>query len=134
MAAKAHIENLLSENPLPTGQVLENIGYSKGVSLTPSMVTESAGFKQSLAEFGLTEQFITNALVEDIKAKPAQRHQELKLGADILGMVKREEKPVSDVKNTYNFIFSPEVQARVNMVNEDIKRILTIPPDVQKDT
>jgi hypothetical protein len=30
----------------------------------------------------------------------------------------------SDVKNTYNFIFSPEVQSRVHDINEDIKKIL----------
>lgn len=29
-----------------------------------------------------------------------------------------------DVRNTYNFIFSPEVQSRVHDINEDIKKIL----------
>jgi len=125
---------LYSDKPITTGQVLENVGYSDKAAETPSRVLESRGFKQSLAEFGLTEELITCALTEDIKAKPAKRVAELKLGAEILGMVKREEPQRSDVKNTYNFIFSPEVQERVRIVNEDIKKILINPPNVEENT
>jgi len=38
-----------------------------------------------------------------------------------------------DVKNTYNFIFSPEVQSRVRDINEDIKKILIQGEGGQKD-
>ena len=112
--------------------MLEKVGYSKGISETPSRVLETKGFKDSLTEYGLTEELITTALVMDIQKKPEKRVQELKLGAEILGMVKREEAPKSDVKNTYNFLFSPEVQERVKVVNEDIKKMLINPPDVQE--
>lgn len=131
-AAKSYIDNFLSGKPITTGQLLVNAGYGKGVAKTPDRIIESKGFKDSLAEFGLTEELITTALVTDIKAKPTKRHQELKLGAEILGMVKREEKPVDNSKTTYNFIFSPEVQERVRLVNEDIKKMLINPPDVQE--
>lgn len=132
-AAKAHIDNFLSGKPITTGQMLENVGFSKGVSLTPNRVLESPGFKQALTEYGLTEELITTSLVTDIKGKPLKRTQELKLGAEILGMVKRDEKPPAENKNTYNFIFSEKVQAKVQIINDDIKRILTTPSHVQEN-
>lgn len=131
-AAKAYLDNFLSGKPISTGALLENIGYAPSVVKNPQLVTESQGFKDSLAEFGLTEELITSALVTDIKGKPMKRTQELKLGAEILGMIKREEAPKSDVKNTYNFIFSQEVQSKVRDINEDIKRMLINPPDVKE--
>lgn len=127
------MDNFLAGKPITTGQLLVNAGYGKGVAKTPERVIESQGFKESLAEFGLTEELITSALVSDIKAKPEKRTQELKLGAEILGMVKREEKPVDNSKTTYNFIFSPEVQNRVKDINENIKQMLINPPDVQEN-
>lgn len=105
---------------------MANIGYSKGITETPSMVTESRGFKLALAELGLTEDLITTSLVEDIKKKPQRRIQELKLGAEVLGMVKREEpNKTNDSKNTYNFIFSQNVQERVRAIDSEIKNLLT---------
>ena len=50
----------------------------------------SDGVRAALARYGLTEELVTAALVEDINAKPQNRVQELKLGADILGMTKRD--------------------------------------------
>lgn len=124
-AAKAIIENRLLDKPKSEGEILENVGYSNGISLTPSMVTQSSGFKKALAEFGLTEELITTSLVEDIKAKPKSRVKELGLGADILGMRKREEEsPKNNSISTYNFIFSKEVQNDVKKLEESIKEKL----------
>lgn len=124
-AAKAVVENLASDKPLPTGQVLENVSYGK-ISGQPSRILESAGFKQALRDMGLTEELITNALVDDIAAKPKQRIQELKLGAEILGMVKRDEEPLKNpTGNTYNFLFSDKVQVEVAQINDKIKEFLT---------
>ncbi len=111
---------------------MKSVGYGTGLQNQPKRVLESEGFKAALAEFGLTEELITTALVSDINKKPQKRVQELKLGAEILGMVKREETPRSDVKNTYNFIFSTEVQEKVKVINEDIKRMLTMSHDVKE--
>lgn len=131
-AAKAYIDNFLSGKPVSTAVVLRSVGYGTGLQNQPNRVVESQGFKDSLAEFGLTEELITSALVTDIKAKTGKRHQELKLGAEILGMVKREEKPNPEQRNTYNFIFNADVQDKVKAINEDIKRMLINPPDVQE--
>lgn len=131
-AARAVVDNFLSGKPITTSTVLQNVGYSPSIAQHPVRITGSEGFKASLAEFGLTEELVTVSLVEDIKAKPKNRKPELALAADILGMVKREEQPVDNSKTTYNFIFSPEVQERVRLVNEDIKKMLINPPDVQE--
>lgn len=116
------MENLLKDKPETVGQVLENIGYSKGVSETPAMVVETPGFKQAIRELGLTEQLITNSLVDDIKEKPKNRIQELKLGAEILGMVKRETEPEKPKDtNVYNFFFEPTFQQNIKNYDENFK-------------
>jgi len=68
------------------GEALRKAGYGPGMIHNPQQVMNSVGFKAAMAEFGLTEELISTALVDDIKAKPKQRVQELKLGAEILGM------------------------------------------------
>ena len=73
-------------------ELLVSNGYSpKTAGAIPSTILESKGVKDVLREYGLTEELITTALVEDIKAKPKNRKPELQLGAEILGM-KNEEK------------------------------------------
>ncbi len=122
--ALAVLENAQLDKPKPLGGVLENVGYGS-IAENPTRIIESAGFKQALADLGLTEELITSALVLDIKEKPKNRIQELKLGAEILGMVKREDqndKPKT--QTTYNFIFSEDVQKQIQISNEIIKKKL----------
>lgn len=121
LAAKTIVENLQKDSPEDLGVILENIGYSKSIALNPQMVTESIGFKKALRDLGLTEQFITSSLVDDIKAKPADRLGELKLGAEILGMKSDEEKPKEKGTNVYNFFFSKEIQQDVKQIEDKIK-------------
>lgn len=124
-AAEAVAENLRSAKPLPTGQVLANVGYGE-IKQDPKRITESIGFKQALREMGLTEELITNALVDDIKAKPKNRVQEIKLGAEILGMKSDEEKPKEKGTNIYNLnFFSKEFQEDIQNLEQKIKAKLT---------
>lgn len=60
--------------------------YSPKTAKNPKNLTESKGFEDLLKKYGLTQGFITRALVSDIKAKPKKRFFELNLGAEILGM------------------------------------------------
>lgn len=119
-AAKAVAENLRSERPLPTGQVLEKVGYGTIVQ-DPQRITQSIGFKQAIRELGLTEELITTALVNDIESKPANRIQELKLGSEILGMSDNDEVPKEKGNNVYNFFFNKEIQDDVHLLEEKIK-------------
>lgn len=123
-AAQKIIENMAVDNPKDLGVILADIGYSKGITETPSIVTNSVGFKQAVRDLGLTEELITNALVEDIKLKPQNRVQEIKLGAEILGMKSDEEKPQQKSGNIYNIFFSKDMQQRVGEFEEDIKERL----------
>lgn len=122
-AAIAIVENATKDKPLPTGQVLESVGYGEGLQNQPNRVLESAGFKAAMGELGLTENLIATSLVADIKKKKGKRYHELKMGAEILGMVKRapEEPPKGPTNATYNFIFSAETQAEVKAIEERIK-------------
>lgn len=87
----------------------------------PNRIIERPGFKQALRDLGLTEELITSSLVQDIRAKPEKRIQELKLGAEILGMVKREDEPTKTQNNTYNFLFSEETQQHIREIDNIIK-------------
>lgn len=78
-------------------QAMIAAGLSPNTAHTPKKLTDSKGFKEVLAEYGLTEGLITAALVEDINAKPEKRFNELSLGAEILGMKKREGGPTNNV-------------------------------------
>jgi len=102
--------------------VLANVGYGQ-IHQNPKRIMESVGFKMALRELGLTEELITSSLVEDIKEKPQQRIQELKLGAEILQMTKKEEEP--KVANTiYNFILDPVFRERIKPLEDALKEQL----------
>lgn len=86
-------------------------GYSEvTASNKAGEILESKGVKEALREFGLTEELITKALVDDIQNKPRKRERELKLGAEILGMT----EPDSGRKTQNNFfIFNDERAAKI---------------------
>lgn len=129
------VKNLLKNNPKSTGQILENIGYSKGVSETPKMVLETEGFKEALAEIGLREALIAQGINPKKIAEKINvlldAHDEkgnkdftaidkgLKHATSIYGIVDPNEKPKS--QNTYNFIFNAETQAEIKNLEDKIK-------------
>ncbi len=131
LAAKAVSENLLADKPKNLGVILADIGYSPGITKTPSMVVESAGFKQALYDLGLTEDLITSSLVDDIRDKPKNRLGELKLGAELLQMVKKDEPEApKNVGATYNFLFTSETKADVAAIESRIVERLTQQHDI----
>lgn len=91
--AKIALDNpiLLTEDGHKRELVVKG-GYGPSIQKTPAKVLESQGFKEALAEYGLTEELITTALVEDIKAKPKRRLGELRLGAEILKLNNSEDE------------------------------------------
>ena len=94
------------KDPIQTNSINLNDHGIQGSTL----ITQSVGYKAELAKYGLTEELITSALVEDIEKKPQKRVRELELGADILSMRKR---PI-ETQNTINIaLFSTEQQERI---------------------
>ncbi len=142
-AAQAVVENLLSDQPLHTGKVLENVGYGSIVQ-DPKRITESEGFKTALAETGLRQALeakgINPARIADkidVLLNAVDRNgfddytaidKGLKHATAIYGIT--EDKPQEN-KTTYNFLFSNEAQAQVAIINENIKRMLTNNPNVE---
>lgn len=67
------------------------VGYSPETAKTPKKLTESKGFLELCEEAGLTDQFLLDALVSDIKEKPKNRVQELTLASRIKGLLKERD-------------------------------------------
>jgi len=85
------IAKLVENRGTSIGQAMRDAGYTPATAKNPQNLTNSIGFKEALEEYGLTEELITRALVDDIKSKPKKRFYELSLGADILGMKKQSD-------------------------------------------
>lgn len=73
------------------------VPYSPESAKNPQKLTRSKGYREILQRRGLTEDFITERLIDDIEAKPQKRFLELNLGAEILGMKKKSEQAVARV-------------------------------------
>lgn len=154
------VENMLKDKPLPTGQVLENVGYSQTLAEQPSRIIEAPGFQEALAETGLKNALIAKGITPEKIAekidvlleakKPIYEEVDgemqhvgdevdftavdkgLKHATAIYGVLGDAKPPVT--VQTYNFIFSPEVQAEVREMEAKIKARLVKPiepPHVQ---
>lgn len=77
------------ENGGNVTKAMREAGYSEATANNPSNLTKSEGYQLLLKEYGLDEEFVTKALVEDIKAKPQNRARELLLASEILGLKKK---------------------------------------------
>lgn len=135
-AAHSMIMNAISSKPLSTGQVLESVGYGSGLVHNPHRVLRSEGFQVAMEEMGLKEalnmegvtpQKISQKINVLLDARNGDQddYQAIDKGlkhATAIHGITQDREPAT--KNTYNIIFSPEVQARVHDINENIKSIL----------
>lgn len=142
-AAKAVLQNLLKDQPRPLGEVLEKVGYGTIVQ-DPQRITQSEGFKNALAEIGLRQALVDEGInpkkiAEKINVLLEANDKEgnkdytaidkgLKHATAIYGIT--EEPPKNPSGNTYNFIFSKEVQSEVQAIETRIKQML-VKPNVQ---
>lgn len=105
-------------------KAMREAGYSEATVNNPSVLTKSNGYKALLAEYGLTEELVVRSLVEDIRNKQGKRVTELTLGADILGMRKKENEERIERVSTYNMFFNPQVQSEIHEMEQKIKTLL----------
>lgn len=104
------VENGRAGKKISVSRIMREVGYSEETAVVPGKLTESKGFKQLCDELGLTDNFLTEALVSDIKEKPGKRFKELELGFKVRGRLKDNESGGP----TFNFTFlTPEQQIRV---------------------
>lgn len=99
---KKAVDNLV-ENRGNVSLAMKDAGYDLTTAKNPKNLTESKGFQELMAEYGLTKGLITRALVDDINAKPKHRILELSLGADILGMKKQDRSSMLNGASIQNF-------------------------------
>lgn len=109
-AVPALIENGRRRKPRSQRKVLVDVGYSQAMADKPALVTESKGFKEVLASYGLTEELVVEALVEDIKDKKGKRYNELSLGSEILGI--KKQSPNGPITNNI-LIIADDQRARI---------------------
>lgn len=76
------------ENGGNVSKAMTQAGYMPKTAKNPKKLTESKGFKEIMRHYGLTDELVVSALVEDIKIKPAKRIRELEVGAKMLGLLK----------------------------------------------
>jgi len=100
--AKKTVENFTRLHELEKGELVEMGGYGKSAQKTPEKALGSKGYKEELANYGLTEELITTALTEDINSKKGKRLDELKFGAELLGMTKKAPQ------NAFQFNFNED--------------------------
>ena len=95
----------ITENHRSISSAMRQVGYSSNTAVKPQNLTESKGWKELCDDLGLTDELLTTALVDDIKAKPQNRKAELELGFKVRGRVTDKEE-----KHTQNniFIFNDE--------------------------
>lgn len=90
-AVQKLVERARTGQQYSVSAAMRDAGYSPKTAVVPGRLTKSKGFKEILAENGLTPDLILKALVSDIKKKPGKRIQELKLGAEILQLKEWDE-------------------------------------------
>lgn len=71
---------------------MREANYAPSVIRKPQVLTESKGYKEELARYGLTDELVTSSLVYDIEEKPKNRVAELRLASEILGINERTDK------------------------------------------
>lgn len=101
MRQKKAVDALVKNGGIVSHAMVE-AGYSPNTAHTPQKLTESDGFKELMKENGLTPELVIRALADDIKDKPKQRLGELNLGADILGLKKKNDGPAVAVQVNLN--------------------------------
>lgn len=90
--------NKTVENGGNISKAMREVGYSKNTAKNPKKLTESKGFKELCSEKGLTDNFLLNALVADIKAKKGNRRAELELGFKITGKLNPKNMPLDEIE------------------------------------
>jgi len=126
------------------GKVLESVGYGR-VCDQPSRVIESAGFQNALEELGLKKALLTqginpqkiakkiDVLLEAVDSSGADDYtaidKGLKHATAIFGII--PDAPPTQTKNTYNFIFSPDVQQKIKTMEAEIKSFLIQTPNAE---
>lgn len=78
----------LVENRGNVSKAMRDAGYPETTCKNPANLTDSKGFQGLMNELGLTDDFLVQALKEDIGLKKANRKPELELAFKLKGKLK----------------------------------------------
>ena len=115
------VSRAMREGKLSNG---EN-AYSPETAKSPQKLTESLGFQKICDEAGLTDEFLTNALYNDIKAKKKNRKPELELAFKIKKRLSDRPEPETPDKTIhFHFHKNEKVLNIINRAEEDLAKQL----------
>jgi len=137
-AVKLTLENLVSENPRPMGEIMKEAGYKPGIQLNPQIITESKGFKE-LLNAAIPDNELIRVAQEGLKATTvrfspegeqlevddyATRHKYWKDLHIFKGhAVPEDQGPKQQTIN--NFFYKPEITAKTKEFEEELKNLLS---------
>ncbi len=87
---QALADEILKNQMRPVSERKNKTELAKAAGFTSPAAFKSSGLKIALEKYGLNEDLVTSALVDDIESKPGKRLGELTLAANILGMIKKD--------------------------------------------
>lgn len=87
----------IMENHGNVSQAMRDVGYTEATAKNPSNLLDSQGFMQLMDQKGLTDDFIVQALVDDIESKPGKRIQELQLAVKMRGRMNETDTPLTNL-------------------------------------
>lgn len=90
------------ENGGNVSRAMIEAGYSPNTAKTPQKLTQSIGFVELCESRGLTDGFLLQALIEDIKEKKGNRKAELELGFKIKGHLTQKNENKNKGYNNEN--------------------------------
>lgn len=85
--------NKIIENHGNISKSMREVGYSENTAINPKPnLIETKGFQELCNEYGLTDDFLIKALIEDIEGKPKNRKPEMELAFKIKGKLDESNK------------------------------------------
>lgn len=120
--AKALVENLSTDKPLPIGQVLKSVGYGTGLQTQPKRVLESEGVLQELAILGFDEQTakgVVSEILTDETNEPKDRLKAAEMVFKVHGTFAPEKS--ININAQFNLENKEEVEAIASKVLEQMR-------------
>jgi hypothetical protein len=76
--AQAIVENAVSDEPKPAGQLLENVGYSEHLAKQPGRVLQADGVQEELEKLGFTENNAKKVVAQILNNEEVEPNSRLK--------------------------------------------------------
>lgn len=103
----------IMENHGNVSKSMREVGYNEATAKNPKNLTESKGFLELCDDIGLTDEFLTKALHDDIKGKPKRREKELRLAFQVKKRLTNDSEGGGGTTNNYLTIIGGDQAKRI---------------------